>query len=131
MTQPEPEPATLRPWHRALAYAVTGRRLDGLGEQASPEVSVLRAELDRQLGPGVLAARARERLAAGQRWPDAVPGDLMTGLGHAQFAAALTELRRLLDVDRPVVPRASSEDGSTRSADLRRLLDEVPPHHGS
>jgi hypothetical protein len=131
MTEPEPEASPQRFWHQALAYAVTGRRLDGLGRQTSPEVVVLRAELDRQVGLTGLADRARSRLAAGERWPDAVPADLMTGLGHAQFAAALTELRRLLDVDRRVVPRTTSDDVNTSSADLRRLLDEVPPHHGS
>jgi hypothetical protein len=131
MSEPEPESAAQRPWHQALAYAMTGRRLDGLGQQRTPQVSVLRAELDRQVGLAELADRARSRLAAGERWPDVVPGDLMAGLGPAQFAAALSELRRLLDVDRPVVPRRTSNPGETRSADLRRLLDEVPPHHGS
>ena len=100
-------------WHQALAYAVTGQRLEDLGRQAFPDASAL-AE--------VLRGR---RLTVSPASPS-VPPDLMHGLGPAQFLAALAQLRSALApvaaapvlADRPLTP------------DERRLLTDVPPHHG-
>lgn len=101
-------------WHQALAYAVTGRRLDDLGHQASPD-------------PSALAAILRERgLTTG---PDSspVPADLMRGLGPAQFLAALSQLRFALT---PAPATAPVLADRPLTADERRLLTDVPPHHG-
>ncbi|HWI00436.1 MAG TPA: hypothetical protein VNT27_08885 [Propionibacteriaceae bacterium] len=109
-------------WHQALAYAILGRRMPELSHQDQPDVAELARELsaDDQLGASVKALRARGT------WPLAVPTNLMAGLGRAQFLAALAELVQELGfhahgthlaIDRPA------------TADERRLLDEVPPHH--
>lgn len=117
-------------WHQGLAYALTGRRWDTLGEQAAPDLAVLTRELRRQLSDDELAAHVRSSAAAGLVWPHPVPDDLMAGLGYAQFAAALGQLRAALGL----APQSGSPRvGTTQmlGADERRLLDEVPPHHGS
>jgi len=110
-------------WHQALAYAILGRRLPGLSHQDHPDVAALADELsaDDQLGASVKALRAQGT------WPLPVPSDLMVGLSWAQFMAALAELVQKLGFDahrsHPAVDRPAN-------ADERRLLDEVPPHHG-
>ncbi len=57
-----------------------------------------------------------------------VPAELMRGIGAAQFVAALAELRRLIT---PPTDRAPVVADRTFTAEERRLLGEVPPHHGS
>ena len=59
----------------------------------------------------------------------AVPADLRARLGAAQFAAALAGLRTALDLDRS--PPYRSSPGRPLTADERRLLADVPPHHGT
>jgi hypothetical protein len=106
-------------WHQALAYAVTGRRFDGLGRQQAPDLAALAAFLRPQLGadvdPAVLAR------------PHPLPPDLAVGLGAAQLVAATAELRQRLAGERQARPVTRQR---TLTADERRLLDEVPPHHG-
>lgn len=104
-------------WHQALAFAVTGRRYPELGRQQRPDVPRL-AEFLRSVSAGWGRGRSYR-----------VPADLSAGLGAAQLAAAAAELRRLLEPHRPVLPPASAARPPT--ADERRLLREVPPHHGS
>ncbi len=58
-----------------------------------------------------------------------VPADLRARLGAAQFAAALAGLRTALDLDR--TPRTAPRPGRPLTADERRLLADVPPHHGT
>ena len=97
-------------WHQALAYAVTGERRPELGRQDQPDLDV------------VVAA-----LADGSLGAHAVPADLTEGLGPARFAAVLTALRERLTASgaRPVLAERSPD------AAERRLLADVPPHHGS
>ena len=98
-----------RTWHQALVYALTGQRRPDLGRQDGPELEALLAALP----PGPYGAHP-------------VPADLLVGIGAAQFSAVLTALRTRLPrgagpapvlVDRPL------------TADERRLLADVPPHH--
>lgn len=111
-------------WHQALAYAVTGRRLEELGRQARPDLAWLTHYLS-GLGSG---GNAEER--AGDPPPDGrVPADLMVGIGPAQFWAALRELRQGIDrgglrSEQPVVA------DRPWSAEELRLLADRPPHHG-
>jgi len=101
-------------WHQALAYAVTGCRLDGLGRQALPD-------------PLVLAEVLRERgLSTGSSFAP-VPPELMRGLGPAQFSAALAQLRSALAPAHPAAPVLADRP---LTSDERRLLTDVPPHHG-
>ncbi|GAA3576287.1 hypothetical protein GCM10022197_36910 [Microlunatus spumicola] len=97
-------------WHQALVFAVTGERRPGLGRQAQPDLDV------------VVAA-----LGDAQRGAHPVPADLVEGIGPAQLAAVLTALRARLAASqaRPVLAERPPD------AAERRLLTDVPPHHGS
>jgi hypothetical protein len=102
------EPGTT--WHQALVFAVTGERRPELGRQEQPDLDAV---------VGALSGRPRGA------YP--VPADLRSGIGAAQLAAVLTELRRRLTAggSRPVLAERAPD------AAERRLLAEVPPHHGS
>ena len=117
------------PWHPALAFAVTGIRMDDLGRQQRPDVPALAREIllrspDGQTG---LAARVAERRAQGEPWPFPIPEDLGSRLGAAQRYAAFAQLIELLRLDLP--PSRTVVDRPL-DADDRRLLNDVPPHHG-
>ncbi len=101
--------AAARSWHQALAFAVTGERRPDLGTQPVPDLDVVAVALaGRQLGAY------------------AVPADLREGIGAAQLAALVTALRaRLAPGGRPVLADRPPD------ADERRLLADVPPHHGA
>jgi hypothetical protein len=116
-------------WHRALAYAITGIRMDDLGRQSRPDLPALAAEITRRMG-GIeeLRAEVRKWLDAGGPWPYPVPDDLREGLGAAQWLAALTGLRQRLELD-PQPSRPVITDRAPDTAE-RRLLEDVPPHHG-
>ena len=98
-----------RTWHQALVYAVTGERRPELGVQEAPDLDAV-----------VAAVAGRPRGAY------AVPPDLREGIGAAQLAALVTELRlRSGSGTRPVLADRAPD------ADERRLLADVPPHHGA
>ena len=99
-----------RTWHQALVYAVTGERRPELGRQDAPDLDV------------VVAA-----LAGRPRGAHAVPAELTEGIGAAQLAAVLTGLRARLAAltARPVLAERAPD------GDERRLLADVPPHHGA
>jgi len=107
-------------WHQALAYAVTGQRFEELGHQSVPDLEAVATFLESRLG----ADLDRAVLARTHR----PPADLLSGLGAAQLWAAVAELRRRLGGrESPVkVTRQRS-----LTPDERRLLQDVPPHHGS
>lgn len=123
-------PQQVRPWHQALAYAITGERWDGLGEQSAPDLAGLAALIESRCAGGLPQLRdtVARRRSAGEPWPYPVPADLRAGLGAAQWLAALTQLRRHLDLD-PATPRPVLSSRAP-DADERRLLADVPPHHG-
>lgn len=98
-----------RTWHQALIYAVTAERRPELGVQEAPDLDAV-----------VVALAGRPRGAY------AVPADLREGIGAAQLAALLTELRTRLGRGRGPVLADRAPD-----ADERRLLADVPPHHGA
>ena len=112
------EERSLPAWHQALAYAVTGVRLEGLGRQLRPDLDVLTALLrprfETDLDPAELV-RAHP-----------LPPDLADGIGAAQLWAAVAELRHRLSGPVPAVVA----DERPLTADERRLLHDVPPHHG-
>jgi hypothetical protein len=107
------ESADARPlvtWHQALVFAVTGERRPELGRQVAPDLdAVVDAIGDHPVGA------------------HPVPADLTDGIGAAQLAAVLTALRTRLWAagPRPVVAERAPD------AAERRLLADVPPHHGS
>jgi hypothetical protein len=96
-------------WHQALVFALTGERRPELGRQDEPDLGrVIDAVGDRPPGAHV------------------VPADLTQGIGAAQLAAVLTELRVRLTASgaRRVLAERRLDP------DERRLLADVPPHHG-
>jgi hypothetical protein len=105
-------------WHQALAYAVTGVRFEDLGRQSQPDLDALTALLRTRLGTEVDPAELARA--------HPLPGDLAEGLGAAQLWAAVTELRRRLTA----APSAVVAEVRPLTADERRLLQDVPPHHG-
>lgn len=107
-------------WHQALAYALLGERLSQLGQQPRPDLTVLVAELPRE---EVLA-----QATSGEPWPHRVPADLMEGIGPAQFAAVLQQLRTELV---PTTPAKPGRRSARPDAAEQRLLRDVPPHHGT
>lgn len=104
-------------WHQALAWAMTGRSLANLGHQPRPDLAALAEILRGQINSGS---------AVGP--PHPVPAELMRGIGAAQFLATLAELRSRIHP--PAEPGPVVADRSL-TAEERRLLSEVPPHHGS
>ena len=116
-----PDETTEPAWHQALAYAVTGRRVDGLGRQRQPDVAALAGQL--QQG----AADDPSWTWAAEPADHQVPVELMEGIGAAQFWAALADLRQRLGIadlggsavttDRALTPEET------------RLWAERPPHH--
>lgn len=124
-------PAPPGAWHQALVYAVTGARRPDLGRQGRPDLTALLRLLEEEPGRRGLAAHVQQVVAAGGVWPHPVPPDLMSGLGYAQLTAALTTLRSGLGLTSTAAPRPRVGTDQPVTADLRRLLDEVPPHHGS
>lgn len=115
------------PWHSTLAYALVGGWLD-LGVQPAPDIEALVAELGERgwdaagVGAHALACQANER-----PWPHLVDAAARAGMGAAQWFAALGRARAALGVD-VLVDHAPSRR-TKLTADERRLLSEVPPHH--
>lgn len=107
-------------WHRALGFAVTGEELE-LPDHEVPQPAVLLTEL-------AALGWSGERLRAAARHDHQPPQELRAGLGAAQYAAALAELRRLVGAT-GATTRVSS--GRTAlGAEDRRLLADRPPHWG-
>lgn len=119
-------------WHQALAWAVTGQAHPELGEQRGPDLPALAERLLAEPGARQQIQQLTEaERARGATWPTAVPPQLMGGLGAAQFTAALADLCRLLsDVTSPGAPLRPVLSSRAPDAAERRLLEDVPPHHG-
>jgi hypothetical protein len=136
------EPRLPSTWHLALAYAMTGRRLDGLDEAGGLDgpgavdaagaveahgrldlPTLARTLLELQnAGRVVIASSVAERHDP--------PAELRAGIGPAQFWAALSELATMLN---PNPSARSSPVVAERplTPEERRLTDDTPPHHGS
>lgn len=110
------------PWHRAIALALVGERLD-LGEQDVPDVRALLTDLAER-------GWSRDRIdviAHGTSpWPFPLSPADRAGLGQAQLFAALREARRRLGLEVMSVRPPSRR--THLDADERRLLADVPPH---
>jgi len=112
-------------WHQALAYAVTGRRLEQLGQQSRPDLPWLTDYLSR-----LTSGTAAEAPAVDPPPDGRVPDDLMTGISPAQFGAALRDLRHSLDAAGPPREHPVTADRPWSAEELRLMADR-PPHHGS
>jgi hypothetical protein len=116
-----PDETTEPAWHQALTYAVTGRRLGELGRQRQPDVAVLAQQLKQ------LAADDPTWTWLAEPADHLVPGELMAGIGAAQFWAALADLRRFLGISDPGGSAVAADRPLT--LDETHLADERPPHH--
>jgi hypothetical protein len=123
---PGPEPRDAA-WHRALAYALVGVEWD-LAPGPRPYASALAAELAAAgWTPTRIADHARSELNAERPWPHPIPDVLRAGLSAAQLHAALGRAREELDL--AVLDPRSPSARTALTADERRLMAEVPPHH--
>jgi len=114
-------------WHRALAFALVGVDLES-APRPSPDASVLAAELAAAGWTRArIAAHARSEFDAGRPWPHPIPDALRAGLSAAQLHAALGRARDELDL--AVLDRRPPSSRTVLTADERRLMAEVPPHH--
>jgi hypothetical protein len=116
-----PDETTEPAWHEALAYAVTGRRVDGLGRQRQPDVASLARQLEQS------AAEDPSWTWATEPADHLVPAELMAGIGGAQFWAALADLRRILGITDPGGSAVTTDRPLT--VEEIRLSTDRPPHH--
>jgi hypothetical protein len=116
-----PDETTEPAWHQALAYAVTGRRVDGLGRQLQPDVATLAQQLQQE------AAGDPSWTWSAEPADHMVPAELMEGIGAAQFWAALADLRRRLGIADLGGSAVTTDRALT--PDETRLSGERPPHH--
>ena len=117
-----PEESVEPAWHQALAYAVTGQRLEELGRQRQPDVARLADELEQLAGPGGI-----DRSWSVEYAEQLVPAELMDGIGAAQFWAVLDDLRHVLGLADPGSPAVTTDRPLT--AEENRLSADRPPHH--
>ena len=104
-----------------LASSLTGLDLDPPARDVPSLLGWLREQ-------GIDAGEiARSRRDAGQEWPFPVPAEWPREAGFARWSAAIDEAHRLLGVDLTFLPPSNR---TSLTADERRLLADVPPHHG-
>ncbi|WP_328701939.1 hypothetical protein [Aestuariimicrobium ganziense] len=120
-------PTPSGPWP-AIGHALTGEWLAAGDDQ--PLAADLVADWLKRVGWD--AVRLREHRQVLQQaelpWPHPVPADCRGGLGAAQFHALLAGVRAACGVDGLQATRR--EGPVVLGPAERRLLDEVPPHHG-
>lgn len=115
-------------WFAAVGFALTGERL-AVPEQSAVTAARVVGWLGEQGWPASRVQDHRRRMIEREElWPHPLPEDLIPRGGMAQFHALLAEVRNALDVS-GAVPRLRASD-TRLTADDRRLLAEVPPHHG-
>jgi hypothetical protein len=115
-----PDETTGPAWHEALAYALTGRRIEGLGRQLQPDVAALARQLNQSAADDPAWTWSTEPADY------LVPADLMAGIGAAQFWAALADLRGTLGINDP---GSAVTTDRPLTAEETRLADDRPPHH--
>ncbi len=106
----------------AVAYALTGTWHT---LAAGPLAEVLATA---GVTAEVSRAEAARRMAIGQSWPLLVPADRRPGVSAAQLQACLYEVRREWGLLGDHQPRPQPRPLTDAE---RRLLRDVPPHHGT
>ena len=106
----------------ALSWALIGQHLDG----GDGDIHAVLAE--EGWDASAIRQHARTVMAGGGVWPHPVPEELRNRVGSARLLAAVQQAQLRFGLfgepAAPVAPRPL--DG-----DERRLLQDVPPHHGS
>lgn len=109
---------------RAVGLALTGQA-DGL-DRITPDV--LTALADAGWDAERILAHAEAVLAGGGVWPHPVPDALRARVGSARLFAVLQRVQQDLGLfGRAAAPAPRRP----LTADERRLLHDVPPHHGT
>ncbi|MCW3158906.1 hypothetical protein [Micropruina sonneratiae] len=109
---------------RAVSIALTG----GPDAVAAGAADVRAGLQGAGWGSARLGAHADAVVAAGGVWPHPVPAELRSAVGSARLFAVLQEVQAELGrFGRTAAPAPAHP----LTADERRLLAEVPPHHGS
>ena len=116
-----------RPWHSAIAYALTGEALD-LGVQPAPDLAEMKDKLDATGWPPVRIADHARATVGRTPWPHPVPDALRAGLGAAQLHAAIRGARDRFGLAVLTVLPPSRRTQLDR--DELRLVADVPPHFG-
>ena len=114
-------------WQAAIAYALVGADLDPAESGRADPEAALAALAGLGWTTERIHAHARAVVAAEQPWPHPVPEALRRGCGPAQLHAAVARARELLGLVTLEVRTPSRRTQLT--ADEKRLLAEVPPHH--
>ncbi len=97
------------------------------GEAMASEAPLEEALTEHGWDASRLTRHAAECRAAGRPWPHPVPRELRGGIGAAQFQGALHQaLVRHGLIGSPVPPSPARP----LTQDERRLIADVPPHHG-
>lgn len=105
----------------AVVWALTGERVDAGGSDV--HAALVQSGWDR----AAIHGHAQAVIAAGGVWPHPVPDDLRLRLGSARLLAAVQQAQSELGLfGRPTGPAPRR----ALTADERRLLQDVPPHHG-
>ena len=114
------------PWTARLALCLVGAEPDvGSGAATGDVLATLeRAGWD----AAAVRGHAADRRAAGQPWPHPVPVTWLREYGPARWAATVADLVRRLELE---ADTAAPSPRRPLSSDERRLLADVPPHHGS
>ncbi len=114
---------------RAVAFALTGQRLEPPAALASQGPDDLLAALASQgFDADRLGQLRTGRMADAQPWPCPVPAKLRQGLGAAQLQAIIQTCQQSLGLRQQQARVRNASAPLDR--DDRRLLAELPPHHG-
>ena len=109
-----------------LAYALTGETLPIRDTDGS--TTDFLAALEEAGWPADRVVRAANQAWEQETcWPHPLPAHSLDSVGPAQWYAALTQVRAELGLD--AIQQAPSKR-TTLTGDERRLMAEVPPHHG-
>ncbi|MCL2736101.1 MAG: hypothetical protein FWD75_05650 [Propionibacteriaceae bacterium] len=109
-----------------IAYALTGETLS-----LDPETDSAASLLDALESAGWPPQRVRDQaLLAWEEerpWPHPLPPSSVAEVGAAQWYARLAQARALLGLDAVQLPPSRR---TVLTPEERRLLTDVPPHHG-
>ena len=106
----------------AVFWALTGAHAEAAGGDVHAALA------DEGWDRAAIQSHARAVIAGGGVWPHTVPDELRLRLGGARLLAAVQRAQADLGLFGQQVPPAAPRP---LNADERRLLQDVPPHHGT
>ncbi|MCL2470287.1 MAG: hypothetical protein FWF25_00890 [Propionibacteriaceae bacterium] len=109
-----------------LGYALTGEEMS-LPDGDGSANSFLAGLEEAGWPPARVRAHAKAAWDNEQPWPHPLPEHSLDRIGAAQWYAKLAAVRVVLGLDAVRMPPSRR---TTLSAEEKRLVAEVPPHHG-